>query len=194
MNMRITALSAALVFSIAACAGDDSADQPAPATTDTPATEQAEAPAMQDADWFQVDEDAQTVTIDLVAGATGDNNYWNYNGLYGGDGEITVPEGYEVTINLSNEDPAMGHSVGVGEAMSTYPSSFSDPTPIFEGAMTESPTSMTDSTMPGESETITFVAETAGEYALVCYVTGHAATGMYLSFIVSSDGSHGVSM
>lgn len=193
--MRIKALSAALVFGLAACGGD-TADQPAPETTDAPATEQTEAPAesMQDTDWFQVDDDAQTVTIDLVAGATSDNNYWNYNGLYGGEGEITVPEGYTVTINLTNEDPAMGHSVGVGEMQASFPANFSDTTPLFEGGVTSNPTSMTESTMPGESETVTFVAETAGEYALICYVSGHAATGMYLSFIVSADGSSGVAM
>lgn len=193
MNMRIKALSAALVFGIAACGGDEPADQAAPATDAPPAAEQAPA-TQQAADWFQVDEDAQTVTIDLVAGSTNANNYWNYNGLYGGAGEITVPEGFTVTINFSNQDPGMGHSVGIGEAQATYPASYSSPTPVFEGGMSSNPTSMTESTMPGESETITFVAESAGEYALICYVTGHAANGMVLPFIVSDDGSHGVQM
>jgi FtsP/CotA-like multicopper oxidase with cupredoxin domain len=188
--MRIKALSAALLFGIAACGGDQPADQP-PATQDP--VEQAPAEAA-DVDWFQVDEDAQTVTIELIAGSTSANNHWNYNGLHGGAGEITVPEGFTVTINFSNQDPGMAHSVGIGEAQATYPASYTSPTPVFEGGMSSNPTSMTDSTMPGESETITFVAETAGEYALICYVTGHAANGMILPFIVSDDGSHGVRM
>jgi uncharacterized cupredoxin-like copper-binding protein len=189
--MRIKALSAALLLGVAACGGDG--DAPAPATTQQPA-EQPAAAAATASDWFVVDEAAQTVTIALTAGATSDNNYWNYNGLYGGRGAITVPEGYTVTINFENRDPAMAHSVGVGERMATYPTNFSDPQPVFAGAMSSNPTSMTQSTMPGQSETLTFTADRAGEFALICYVSGHAATGMWMNFNVSSDGSHGVQM
>lgn len=190
--MRIKALSAALLFGIAACGGDDA---PAPATTtqDQPATQAAPAEASA-ADWFVVDEAAQTVTINLIAGYNSGNNYWNYNGLYGGRGLITVPEGFTVTMNFENRDPAMAHSVGVGERMASYPTNFSDPQPVFAGAMSSNPTSMTASTMPGQSETLTFVADRAGEFALICYVSGHAATGMILDFNVSADGSYGVQM
>ncbi len=189
--MRIKALSAALIFGIAACGGDDDA-APAPATTQQPADQAAAAPAT--ADWFIVDEDAQTVTINLVAGSTSSNQHWNYNGLYGGRGAITVPEGFTVTVNFENRDPAMAHSVGVGERQATYPANFSSPEPVFAGAMSENPTSMTESTMPGESESFTFVADRAGEFALICYVPGHAVSGMWLAFNVSADGSHGVQM
>lgn len=189
--MRIKALSAALVFGLAACGGD--AGEPAPQaapSTDTPADQVG----LQEVEWFQVDHDAQTVTIDLVAGATSAVNYWNFNGLYGGRGEIVVPEGYTVTVNLTNSDPAMGHSVGVGERMSSYPQSFQNPEAVFAGAMTSNPTSMTESTLPGETETITFVASAAGEYAFICYVVGHAATGMYINLTVSTDGEAGVTL
>ena len=60
--------------------------------------------------------------------------------------------------------------------------------------MTENPSSLTEATMPGETESISFVASTAGEYGMVCYVPGHVAIGMYVKFIVSSDGSAGVMM
>ncbi len=190
--MRIKALSAALLFGLVACGGDDDA-APAPATTpDQPAAQATDAPSA--ADWFIVDEDAQTVTINLVAGSTSDNNYWNYNGLYGGRGAITVPEGFDVTINFENRDPAMAHSVGVGERQAQYPQNFSDPQPVFAGAMSSNPTSMTDSTMPNQSETLTFTADRAGEFALICYVSGHAATGMWIPFTVSADGDYGVQM
>jgi uncharacterized cupredoxin-like copper-binding protein len=187
--MRFKALSAALLIGIAACGGDGEA--PAPATQ-----QPADQPAAADtsADWFTVDEAARTVTIDLVAGSTSANNHWNFNGLYGGRGAITVPEGYTVTINFENRDPAMAHSVGVGERMATYPTNFSDPQAVFAGAMSSNPTSMTDATMPGQSETLTFTADRAGDFALICYVSGHAATGMWMPFTVSADGSHGVAM
>lgn len=190
--MRIKAFSAAIVFALAACGGDEPADQPAPETPDT--TQEAPSAGSDTSDWFVVDEDAQSVTITLVAGQTSLSNHWNYNGLLRGDAEIRVPEGYEVTIEFSNDDPGMGHSVGLGERQASYPGSFSSPQPVFEGAMSSNPTSMSDSTMPGESETLTFTAETAGEYGLICYVTGHASQGMALDFTVTDDGSHGVVM
>jgi len=51
---------------------------------------------------------------------------------------------------------------------------------------------MISATMPGESETITFVAGVAGNYSLVCYIAGHSAVGMWLFFNVSGDGEAGV--
>lgn len=187
--MRIQALSAALIFGLAACGGGDDAPAPAPST---PAAEAPAAAAPSTSDWFVVDEDAQTVTINLIAGQTSDNNYWNYNGYFGGRGAITVPEGFEITINFENRDPAMAHSVGVGERTATFPTNFQNPEPVFAGAMSSNPTSMTASTMPGQSEVITFTAEAAGEYALICYIAGHATTGMWVPFNVSADGSYGV--
>jgi FtsP/CotA-like multicopper oxidase with cupredoxin domain len=185
--MRLKVLSTALLFVIAACGDAEPADQPAPGAEQPAAVGELTTP-----DWFQVDNNAQTVTIELVAGTTSANNYWNFHGVFGGRGGITVPEGYTVTLTLRNQDPNMGHSVGVGERMATWPNSFTQVTPIFEGAVTSNPTSMTESTLPGESETITFVANRAGDFALVCYVVGHAASGMWLPFTVSADGTAGV--
>jgi hypothetical protein len=185
--MRIKALTAVLAFGLIACGGD------APeAPAERPAQPEAAA-ALTTPDWFQVDHDANTVEIQLVAGATNANNYWNFHGFYGGRGAMVVPEGYSVTLTLENRDPNMGHSVGVGELRASWPGSFSTPiTPVFEGALTSNPTSMTESTMPGESETITFVASQAGDFALVCYVVGHASAGMWMPFTVSSAGEAGV--
>ncbi len=193
--MRHKALTAVLIFGVGLTACGDS--EPGDQMPDPSAEPSAEQPAEASGelgmpDWFQVDEGAQTVQIDLVAGASSANNYWNFQGFYGGDGGITVPEGYEVTINLINEDPNMGHSVGVDELSSSWPSNFSDINPVFDGAVTENPTSMTESTLPGETESITFVADAAGEYAIVCYVVGHAAAGMWMPFTVSAEGEAGV--
>lgn len=196
--MRIKVLTIALLFGVGMVGCDtEPAEQP-PAETGGEAAQ--EEPAGQAAgeltqpDWFVVDDDAETVEIELVAGATGANNSWNFQGLYGGEGLISVPEGYTVTINLVNEDQAMAHSVGVGERSASYPTNFTEVEPVFEGAVTSNPTSMTEATLPGEEESITFTADAAGEYALICYVTGHAAAGMWVPFDVSAEGEAGVSM
>ncbi len=143
-------------------------------------------------EWMTVDNAAKTVAIDLVVGMTPANNNWNYNGLTKGEATIVVPVGYTITLNFVNKDPAMAHSVGVSEKLTTWPPVFTEVAPAFAGAMSSNPTDMATSTMPGASETIRFVADTAGEYALVCYLPAHATTGMWLGFDVSADGSVGL--
>jgi uncharacterized cupredoxin-like copper-binding protein len=36
------------------------------------------------------------------------------------------------------------------------------------------------------------VASEAGEYSMVCYIAGHAVSGMWIKFVVSADGEAGV--
>ncbi len=195
--MRIKALTAvlALICGLAACGGGDSSDEAPPASAPGAGTAPAAAPEeFRMPDWMQVDNVLRTVSIQLVAGLTDDNNRWNYNGYSGGTGGITVPVGYTVTITLENQDPAMAHSVGVDEAQPNYPNVFAEVTPVFEGGVTADPASMMDATMPGETEEITFVASEAGEYALLCYVTGHAALGMWIDFTVSAEDEVGAFM
>lgn len=186
--MRYSALGLLAVFGLAACGGDEPA-----ADTQTPAsTPAADAGALTMPDWYQIDRDAQTVTLNITAGTSSDNNYWNYNGMYGGRGHLVIPQGYQVTVNLTNNDPNMAHSIGIGERLSSYPATFTNPVPIFAGGITQNATSMTEATMPGETETISFTAETAGDYAFICYVTGHAVVGMYLNVTVSADDEAGL--
>ena len=183
-----------LFLALFACGGGEPASE-APATEaagEPAAAEPAEAAAPAAADWFQIDEAGQTVTLNIVAGSTTDNNSWNINGYYNGNATVTVPEGYTVTVNFSTEDANMAHSLGVDERTGNFPPNISDPIPVFAGGISSDPTSLTSATMPGESESFSFTADAAGEYTLVCYIPGHAVTGMWIHFNVSADGSSGV--
>ena len=140
------------------------------------------------ANWIQIDSAANTVTLDIVAGEDATNNNWNFNGHANGNFTVEVPQGATVTINFSNNDANMGHSIGVANRPAGPWPATPDPTPVFDGAISSNPASMTGSTMAGESETITFTADTAGEYALVCYVPGHATAGMWINFNVVGGG------
>ena len=145
------------------------------------------------ADWISVDDAARTVTIALVAGETDANNRWNFNGYANGEATVVVPIGYTVTVDFENRDPAHHHSVGVLATTASYPPYFDDPAPVFEGAITPNPTSMTDATAPGGGTgSITFVASEAGKYALVCPVPANAVTGMWIGFEVSESGDSGL--
>ncbi len=184
---------------IVACGGGEPATETPesggsqPATSAPPASGLPTPPAgpMTTPAWFMVDHDARTVAVTLIAGETNASNYWNYNGATNGDLAITVPEGYSVSIEQVNRDPNMAHSIGILE----LPENFMmppQPNPVFEGAISQAPTSMIEATMPGETEVIEFVAEQAGSYGLVCLIPGHAAVGMWLYFNVSADGEAGV--
>lgn len=184
--MRFKAFSAMMIFVlVVAC---DPGEE-APPADETPAPEEPAELAMPA--WMEVDEAAESVSIQLTAGASPGNNYWNFQGLFGGSGQVVVPAGYTVEITLDNQDPAMAHSVVVDDLMPSYPNQFSEVEPVFDGAATSNPRSLTEATLPGEQETITFTADQAGEYALVCYVTGHAASGMWVPFTVSAEGEVG---
>jgi FtsP/CotA-like multicopper oxidase with cupredoxin domain len=186
---RTFVLGSALLFTLSAvaCGGGEEAANP-------PAVESAVADPMMAfaADWLQVDSTAETVTLDVIAGKDASNNYWNFNGYANGNVTIIVPEGYAVTINFSNDDPNMAHSIGVTQRSTGPFSATPIPTPAFPGGMSSNPTSMTDATKTGAMETITFTAAIAGDYALVCLVLGHATAGMWINLRVTSGGAPGV--
>lgn len=187
-----------LVAALAACGGGEppaDTDQTSqPAAAPAPAAQQPSAPTgeMTMPDWFHLDEANKAVHMTITAGSTPAINHWNFNGGHNGNMTITVPEGYAVTIEFKNVDPnGMAHSLGIVAGATSF-AAMIEPDPVFPGAVTENPTSMTDGTMPGEEETITFTAATAGQYTMVCFVAGHAATGMWVNFNVSAEGESGV--
>ena len=173
--------------------GNGGAGEGAGAATEQPADaeDSGEAASLSVPDWMSIDEAGQSVTIELIAGKDDSNNRWNFNGFSRGNGTIVVPAGYSVTINFRNDDPNIAHSVGVDAQTGNFPATFQDPQAVFAGAISSSPTSMQEATQPGESETLTFTADAAGEYALICYIPAHAATGMWIRFNVSADGQAG---
>lgn len=182
-----------LVVALAACGGGEPAENAPNAPAAAPAA-QAAAPSMSEMtmpDWFHMDEANKTVHMTITAGLTDALNHWNFNGYTRGDATITVPEGYTVTIDLVNNDPVMAHSLGISTVTSGF-GAMLDQSVAFEGAVTSDAASMTDATLPGETETISFVAATAGSYSMACFIVGHAATGMWVHFNVSADGTAGV--
>ena len=196
MRTITTVLSTILVAGLWACGGGNGTDEATEPDTmgmmeeTTPATETTTG-AMSTPAWMTVDETARTVTMEIQAGSSDVNNYWNFNGLYAGHGSISVPQGYSVTINFTNSDPTQPHSLGIDESQESWPATFDAPEPAFAGAITADPTV---GTAPGGTATLTFTADAAGDYTMVCYVPGHAVAGMHIPFTVTPDGAPGATM
>ena len=147
--------------------------------------------AMTTPDWFAVDHTARTVNMTITAGLTPVANNWNFNGYINGQMAINVPQGYTVNIEFTNRDPNMAHSLGISAETQNF-SVPPQPVAVFEGAISQNPGSMVDGTMPGETETVRFVAERAGNYSMVCYIPGHTAIGMWAWFNVTSGQEAGI--
>ena len=194
MRRFTTILSTILVAALWACGGEGTDEGTDLAIEDTMAMADhdmdMDGGAMSTPDWMTVDATAQTVTMDIRAGSTDVNNYWNYNGMYAGHGSISVPQGYSVTINFTNADPTQPHSLGIDEAQESWPATFDAPEPAFAGAMSPDPLV---GTAPNGTASITFVASAAGDYTMVCYVPGHAVAGMHIPFLVTEEGTPGAS-
>jgi FtsP/CotA-like multicopper oxidase with cupredoxin domain len=184
-------LALVLTLGLVACGPGEPEEgmEEAPDTLGQPTTPPAEpgqpqAGAGEMPSWFRVN--GTQVEMDIVAGATPDGNYWNFNGARNGSMTITVPQGAQVTVRFRNDDPAMVHSIGVAQHTGSPPPQPA-PDPVFAGAISGDPASPTDATKTGEMETITFTADRPGEYALYCYVPGHAAAGMWVRFNVGGN-------
>lgn len=196
---RLFSSSVATVFAVTAlaCGGGDGTPEPAAdaGAADAPAVNPCAVnpcAGMTMPEWYAINHDEKSVTLDIAAGSNDKNNHWNFNGYFAGNATIVVPEGYTVTLNFRNDDPLSAHSIGVDAALADFPTVYDDPQPAIAGAISPNPTSMTEATGSGQSATMNFTTDAAGEYTLVCYIPGHAATGMWIYFTVSSDGSAGV--
>jgi len=192
MRRFTTILSTILVAGLWACGGGGAEEG---MEADTTVMEDAMADhdmgAMSTPEWMTIDDVAKSVTMDIQAGSSDANNHWNYNGMYAGNGSISVPQGYSVTINFTNADPTQPHSLGIDEAQESWPATFDAPEPAFAGAITPDPTV---GTAPNGTATITFTTNAVGDYSMVCYVPGHAVAGMHIPFIVTESGTPGAGM
>lgn len=184
-------LAALTIGALAACGGGD-ADMEGEGEEQTDGSIAAGGAAMMP-DWMTVDSAARTVTLEVTAGSTNANNYWNFNGYTNGNATITVPSGYAVTIRFRNSDPAMAHSLVILPDVGGYAPSFEPSVqPAFANAATPNPTDMAGATAPGGEATVRFTADRAGDFGMVCLVPGHATVGMWIRFSVTDGGRPGV--
>ncbi len=143
----------------------------------------SQAPA-QTAPFYALGKTEKTLNLDLNSGSSQANQGLNFNGFAKGELVVTIPVGWKVSITYKNVDAQMPHSIGV--VPWTQRNGMGNFTPAFAGAI---PTAnfANGITKSGTPMSISFTADKAGQYAMICGVPGHAMGGMWDELDVSSS-------
>jgi uncharacterized cupredoxin-like copper-binding protein len=148
---------------------------PTPKQSPTPSPSAASSTVTLD-QWASYNSATKTFTLKLEAGYQDLNLGLNFDGEYKGQMVVTVPLGWTVTVNFSNQG-SINHSAAVVTASGT--------TPVFADASTPDPMV---GTVPGQAASFTFIAGQVGSYRIACLLPGHEGLGMWDSFVVASGG------
>jgi sulfocyanin len=134
--------------------------------------------------WMKVDAAKKTVAFDIQEAANGNNGTLNFNGYGHGELTLVVPKGWTVTMHVVNHGAgAIPHSLEILPITESIPSQGSEP-PAFGGAETNN---LIDGMKVGESDDLSFTADTPGKYWIFCGVPDHGIGGMWDYFVVSSS-------
>ena len=141
----------------------------------TPATHAASKPT-----WVTYDAKSKTAKVTVIASYANPNSF-DFNGYMKGKLTITVPLGTKVVATFTNKSTT-AHSVEFINFAATPP--VTAPKPAFAGAA--SPNYTQGVATGSKPETITFTANKAGKYLMICAVPGHALAGMWDLFVVDA--------
>src|SRR6185312_4429648 len=120
--------------------------------------------------------------LTLLAGLTGENHGFNFDGYGRGELLVRVPRGWRVVVHCRN-DGSMRHSCAiVSGALGT--------TPAFKGAASPDPFA---GLSPGHEATFSFVASRLGTFRIACLVPGHEQARMWDVLDVVRRGSPSIS-
>ena len=98
---------------------------------------------------------------------------------------IEVPEGARVTLQLVNADDGMPHNFLISDVQPPFPTmGMMMVSPMF-GADTATLDEATGTELPATN--VIFTASSAGRFTYLCSVPGHAAAGMYGTWVVRAS-------
>ena len=128
--------------------------------------------------YLKVDAKTKTAIVTLIAGYPATDYQFNYDGYGNGSLVLTVPVGWEVTVQCANHSTVPNSCAVVASG--------SDTQPVQSGWTTPDPTRGLD---PGQSASFAFTPQTAGAYRIASLVRGSEASGMWLDLEVVQDGT-----
>jgi len=128
--------------------------------------------------FLKVDSTTRTAIVTLIAGYPATDYQFNYDGYGNGSLILSVPVGWEVTVQCANHSTVPNSCAVVASGSATEP--------MQPGWSTPEPSRGLD---PGQSASFTFTPQTAGAYRISSLVRGSEASGMWLDLEVVADGS-----
>ena len=148
--------------------------------------------------WMKADAATKTVSIEFVAGWSANNGALNYNGYYKGDMTVVIPPGWKVDVKFRNHDGMLPHSVLVTKPyLVTQPFVVAKPSPpnqipeqagVSEVAIARAYSNEPETGMMADHrEEFGFNTRDAGQFWLLCGVTGHALQGMWVKLSVDAQ-------
>ncbi len=132
--------------------------------------------------YLKVDAAAQTAIVTLIAGYPATDYQFNYNGYRSGALVLTVPVGWQVTIQCLNHSTVPNSCAVVADATATQPLDARWTTPDPQRGLD-----------PGQSASFTFAPAQAGVLRIASLVRGSEASGMWLDLEVVHGGTPSLS-
>jgi hypothetical protein len=128
--------------------------------------------------YIHSDSAARSVVITLIAGYPAGDYQFNYNGYGNGTLVISIPVGWQVTVQCENRG-TVPNSCAVVQGRN-------DLAPIEPSWSTPDPT---HGLGPGHSATFEFSPSTPGSYRIASLVGGNEASGMWADLEVTTGGA-----
>ncbi len=125
------------------------------------------------AKYIHVDDASRAAVVTLVAAYPATDFQFNYDGYGSGSLVLTVPVGWEVTVQCENRGTVPNSCSVVSDEKATQPIDPSWTTPDLQ---------------PGSSATFMFTPAAPGSFRIASLVDGHEASGMWLDLEVVSSG------
>ena len=127
--------------------------------------------------FIKVDTAAQAAVVTLIAGHPATDNQFNYDGYSSGALVLTVPVGWQVTIQCLNHGTVPNSCAIVADGHATEP--------VSADWSISNPQRGLD---PGQSSSFAFTPTKAGSYRIASLVGGNEASGMWLDLEVTAGG------
>jgi hypothetical protein len=130
------------------------------------------------AQYLKVDAANRSAIVILIAGHPATDIQFNYDGYGNGTLVLTVPVGWQITVQCANHGTVPNSCAVVGGAAATEP--------LQAGWSTDNPR---EGLAPGEAGSFTFTPQAAGDYRIASLVPGSEASGMWMELRVVAAGT-----
>ena len=127
--------------------------------------------------FIRADNASPSAIVTLIAGYPATDFQFNYDGYGSGALILTVPVGWEITVQCENHGTVPNSCAVVSGPR--------DRTPLDPAWSTPDPQRGLD---PGQSASFVFAPTTTGSYRIASLVDGHEASGMWLDLEVVKSG------